>query len=219
VEVLGVELRGGQVLPAQHVVLAVPPHLVEGLLPAEWAAHPYFAAIGRLEAAPISSVHLWFDRPICRLRHAALVGRLSQWVFHRTAIQGAGGPAVAEDQRAVPGVAAGGSFYYQVVISASREVAERPAAETIGAVLAELRAIWPGAAQARVVHQRLITEHKAVTSMTPGVEALRPVQQSPIANLQLAGDYTQTGWPCTMEGAVRSGELAAENILARMRPA
>jgi uncharacterized protein with NAD-binding domain and iron-sulfur cluster len=67
--------------------------------------------------------------------------------------------------------------------------------------------------EARRVHSRLVTEHKAVVSMLPGVERFRPVQQSPIGNLQLAGDWTKTGWPGTMEGAVRSGYLAAENVL------
>ena len=103
--------------------------------------------------------------------------------------------------------------YYQVVISASREVLERGHDETIRAVIDELAGIWPGVRAARLVHARLVTEHKAVISMLPGVDRMRPVQQSPIGNLQMAGDWTQTGWPGTMEGAVRSGYLAAENVL------
>jgi uncharacterized protein with NAD-binding domain and iron-sulfur cluster len=85
--------------------------------------------------------------------------------------------------------------------------------ETIRAVVDELAAVWPDVRAARLVHSRLVTEHKAVVSMLPGVDRLRPAQQSPIANVQLAGDWTNTGWPGTMEGAVRSGYLAAENIL------
>ena len=91
-------------------------------------------------------------------------------------------------------------------------MAERPQAEVIDEVAAELKAIWPEAASAELLHSRMIVEHKAVFSPLPGSEELRPAQQSPMANLQLAGDWTQTGWPATMEGAVRSGFLAAENV-------
>jgi uncharacterized protein with NAD-binding domain and iron-sulfur cluster len=103
--------------------------------------------------------------------------------------------------------------YYQVVISASREVQPRGQEETIRTVVEELGGIWPAVREARLVHARLVTEHKAVVSMVPGVERFRPAQQSPIVNVQLAGDWTKTGWPGTMEGAVRSGYLAAENVL------
>jgi uncharacterized protein with NAD-binding domain and iron-sulfur cluster len=79
----------------------------------------------------------------------------------------------------------------------------------------ELRDAFPDAGFAQLVHARLVTEHKAVWSPVPGVDARRPPQQTPLENLQLAGDWTATGWPATMEGAVRSGFLAAENILRR----
>jgi uncharacterized protein with NAD-binding domain and iron-sulfur cluster len=82
-------------------------------------------------------------------------------------------------------------------------------------VVGDLAGFWRVIEAARLLSSRLVTEHRAVFSVTPGVEALRPVQQSPWPNLQLAGDYTRTGWPGTMEGAVRSGWLAAENILSR----
>jgi uncharacterized protein with NAD-binding domain and iron-sulfur cluster len=82
-------------------------------------------------------------------------------------------------------------------------------------VLGELAALWPEAQAAQLRHWRMVTEQRAVFSVTPGVDALRPPQQSPTQNLQLAGDWTATGWPATMEGAVRSGRLAAQNVLRR----
>lgn len=194
----GVELRNGEVLEAEHVVLAVPHFAVLPLLPDERRADAPWRGIEQLESAPISSAHLWFDRPITRLPHATFVGRLSQWLFNRSEIRGIREP---------------GSHYYQVVISASRNLADLSQDQVIRQVVEELGAIWPAAAEARLTHARLVTEHKAALSMTPGVDALRPAQQSPIPNLQLAGDWTNTGWPSTMEGAVRSGYLAAENIL------
>jgi uncharacterized protein with NAD-binding domain and iron-sulfur cluster len=62
---------------------------------------------------------------------------------------------------------------------------------------------------------RVVTEHAATFSAVPGVDRWRPQQQSPIENLFVAGDWTATGWPATMEGAVRSGYLAAEALLRR----
>jgi squalene-associated FAD-dependent desaturase len=219
----GVELRSGERIDADQVILAVPQNLVLSLLPEEWHSHPGLAGIEHLETAPISSVHLWFDRPITDLRHATFVGKQSQWLFNRSAIQatfvvpasaGRDAPQTTVGSQTPP-PEGGTTNYYQIVISASRDVVESGNDETIRAVVEELASVWPVVREARLVHSRLVTEHKAVVSMLPGVDKLRPPQQSPIANLQLAGDWTQTGWPGTMEGAVRSGYLAAENVLRR----
>jgi squalene-associated FAD-dependent desaturase len=208
----GAVLRSGEVVPADHVILAVPHWLVLELLPNELREAPQLAKIGGLESAPISSIHLWFDRPIlfparpenrgssvrdCELPHAVLIGRLSQWVFNRGLLQ-----STAET----------GSSY-QVVISASRNIADWSQHETIGKVCEELAQIFPRMREAQLLHSRLVTEHRAVFSNQPGASDCRAAQQSPVANLQLAGDWTRTGWPATMEGAVRSGYLAAENVL------
>ncbi|HEY3966790.1 MAG TPA: hydroxysqualene dehydroxylase HpnE [Planctomycetaceae bacterium] len=236
----GVELRSGERIDADEVILAVPQNLVLPLLPEACRAHPRLAGIDRLETAPISSVHLWFDRPITKLRHATFVGKQSQWLFNRSAIQATCAGQAGAVERAItdpqpqnhatppgPPLLRGGELdsalrtpnselhYYQVVISASRDVVEAGNDQTIRMVVDELAGVWPIVREARLVHSRLVTEHKAVVSMLPGVDKLRPPQQSPIDNLQLAGDWTQTGWPGTMEGAVRSGYLAAENVLRR----
>jgi hypothetical protein len=108
------------------------------------------------------------------------------------------------------------AHYYQVVISASHGLKGRKRDEVVAEVCAELKAIWPAARDARLLHWRMVTEPAAVFSMRPGVERLRPAQRTPIANLALAGDWTDTGWPATMEGAVRSGYLAVEAILASL---
>jgi squalene-associated FAD-dependent desaturase len=219
--VSAVELRNGERLAARQFVLAVPQQRALSLLPESIRTLPQIAMIERLETAPIASVHLWFDRPITSLPHAVLVGRLSQWVFNRSRGEGR---TVRGEIASLPiprsSLLTPRSFYYQVVISNAREMAERPQAEVVAEVVAELKAIWPWAADAKLRHSRVIIEHHAVFSPLPGSDELRPVQQSPIENLQLAGDWTRTGWPATMEGAVRSGFLAAENVLAKMgRPA
>ncbi|MCA9076903.1 MAG: hydroxysqualene dehydroxylase HpnE [Planctomycetaceae bacterium] len=204
-EVVAARLRSGEVIAADEFVLAVPWHRVRDLVPSSLVDHPVVTAADQIEAAPISSVHLWFGRPVLDVPHAVLVGRLGQWVFTR-----------AQSLNPQPSTLSSNLHYLQVVISASHELAAKPQAEVVAAVVTELGEIWPEANGASLVHGRVVTEHRAVFSPQPGVEKLRPAQQSPMANLQLAGDWTQTGWPATMEGAVRSGYLAAENILRRM---
>lgn len=215
----GVELRTGERVDAAHVIVAVPWHAAGSLFPADLQSHPQLQTLGELEAAPISSVHLWFDRPLMSLPHASLIGGLSQWVFNREVIQGHRRDAGATDL--LPSISNLSAVhrqntlqhYYQVVVSASRSLSAMENDQIVEQVVGELRSAWPDAATAKLLHGRVVTEHKAVFSPLPGADERRPQQQSFIPNVQFAGDWTQNGWPATMEGAVRSGYLAAENVL------
>ena len=212
--VTGVRLGSNEVIPGDEFVVALPFFRVLSVLPESLAARTELQGIKQLEPAPISSIHLWFDRPITDLPHAVLVDRLCQWVFNRTAIKSvqirqSSAPDSNEDRLV-------DAFYYQIVISASHQLERSSKDEIQKQVLQELTDVWPIVAEAKLLHSRHVTEHRAVFSPVPGVDALRPVQQSPVANLQLAGDWTRTGWPATMEGAVRSGYLASSNILKRL---
>ena len=149
------------------------------------------AADERLAGSPITAVHLWFDRDCIDLPHAVLVGRVSQWVFR---------PDAAEGRQ--PG-------YCQVVISASRGLLGNDREALLAAVVAELRETFPAAREAVLLESRVVTDPTAVLSVRPGVDAFRPAAGTVVPNLFLAGDWTATGWPSTMEGAVRSGRLAA----------
>jgi len=186
-------LRGGTTLTADYYVLAVPFDRVAELLPDTVRDDSFFAAAKGLEPSPITSVHLWFDRPALDRPHAVLLDCVGQWVFNR-------------------GEVAAGEHYLQVVISASRGVPRERLAERVHA---ELARIFPRVAAARLLRSKVVTEHAATFSAVPGVDRFRPSQATPVPNLMLAGDWTATGWPATMEGAVRSGDLAAEAILAR----
>jgi squalene-associated FAD-dependent desaturase len=207
--VTSVLLGSGESVEGDEFIMAAPFYRVLSMLPPSLANHSSLAGVSQLQAAPISSVHLWFDRPITELPHAVFVDRLCQWVFNRTALA----------ERSVTEPAAvniDGGYYYQIVISASRELAGQSKESILAQVISELTSVWPIAADANLLHSRQVTEHRAVFSPVPGVDTLRPTQQSPVPNLQLAGDWTQTGWPATMEGAVRSGYLAAGNVLKRL---
>jgi squalene-associated FAD-dependent desaturase len=202
---VGIRLDGGKELPFDHVILAVPWRRAADLLSASLLDRaPLLAQARLLASAPITGVHLWLDRPITDLPHAVLVGRLSQWVFRRTDLQ-----SVVTGRIANPS-------YYQVVISASHDLAGREREAIRDEVLDDLRAIFPAAGAANLLRWQMITEQEAVFSYRPGLDEVRPRQTTPVPNLVLAGDWTRTGWPATMEGAVRSGYLAAEAILARI---
>ncbi len=99
------------------------------------------------------------------------------------------------------------------MISASYELLGWDKTAIRDAVLADLAAIWPAARSARLLRWWVVTEHGATFAVRPGVEQFRPPQKTPIDGLFLAGDWTDTGWPATMEGAVRSGYLAAQGIM------
>jgi squalene-associated FAD-dependent desaturase len=193
----GLELRTGETVYADHYVAAVPFDRLLTLLPDELiACEHYFSDLQNLETSPITSVHVWYDRPVLPRPHVVLVDCLGQWIFSR-------------------GEVAPGEHYLQVVVSAARQFRGKGHEEVQGLILAELAHLFPIASRARLHRVRVVTEHAATFSAVPGVDKWRPSQASPLANLFVAGDWTATGWPATMEGAVRSGYLAAEALLVR----
>ena len=197
----GLRLRAGGSVEADFVVIAAPFDRVAGLLPPPILGRiPGLDGLERIEASPITGVHLWFDRQVCPHEHVVVVGRLIQWIFDHSAIQG----------RSTPD---GLGQYLQVVISASYDLLGMDKRQILDAVLADLGAIWPASKAANLTRSWVVTEHGATFAARPGIDGLRPEQRTPIDGLFLAGDWTATGWPATMEGAVRSGYLAAEGVL------
>jgi squalene-associated FAD-dependent desaturase len=140
-----VSLRDGTTISADEVVLAVPFDRVLPLLPAEWASRPEFAAAGKLTPSPITSVHLWYDRPVTDLPHAVFVDCLGQWLFNR-------------------GEFAPGEFYVQVVVSAARPLRGVGRDEIARRVAAELASLFPAAASAQLLRTKVVTELTATFS-------------------------------------------------------
>jgi len=189
-----VTTRTGEALTANTYISALPfDRLLDALPPEVIDAHLYFANLRRLETSPITSVHLWYRRPVMELPHVVLVDCGGQWVFQRGA-----GPA--------------GEHYVQVVVSAARHFRGMGQAEVQRRIVEEMARLFPAASVDMLVRARMVTEHVATFSAVPGVDAWRPAQRSPIENLFIAGDWTATGWPATMEGAVRSGYAAAQAV-------
>ena len=193
--VVGVQLRDGRTMTADTYIAAVPFHRLLDLLPIEVIdRHVEFSRLRQLEVSPITSVHLWFNRAVLDLPHVVLVDCLGQWIFNR---------GQQENQ----------SFYVQVVISAARSLRDWGHDEIKRRIVEELTLLFPKISTANLMHARVVTEHAATFAPLPGIDRLRPGQRSPIGNLFLAGDWTATGWPATMEGAVRSGYMAAEAFM------
>jgi squalene-associated FAD-dependent desaturase len=188
-------LRSGETLTADSYVSAVPFTRLLELLPLEVTEqHEYFSNLRKLETSPITSVHLWYDRPCFSLQHVVLLGCLGQWVFNR-------------------GEPSSGEHYLQVVLSASRALRGLGHDEIQRRIHEELSKLFPAIESAKLLRGRVITEHAATFSAVPGVDRWRPSQRSPIERLFVAGDWTDTGWPATMESAVRSGYLAADAVM------
>jgi zeta-carotene desaturase len=142
-----------------------------------------------LQHSPITGVHLWFDREVTTLPHATLLDRTMQWMFNKDR-----------------------GRYLQLVVSASRDLTALSRKEIIDIAVGDLRLFLPRVHDANLVKAHVVKEQRATFSAAPGTEGLRPGTESSIGNLFMAGDWTRSGWPATMEGAVRSGYLAAEAV-------
>jgi squalene-associated FAD-dependent desaturase len=179
---------------ADGVVVALPHYNVEAALPTG-ALGPGVRP-GALGSSPIVNVHVHFDRPVTELPVAAGLGTVAQWVFDRTASSGANR----------------GQYLAVSISGADREVGLRP--DQLGSEAVDaLRAIFPPAKEAKVLSTFVTREHHATFRASPGSSAHRPPARTPLPGLALAGAWTSTGWPPTMESAVRSGTQAARAVL------
>jgi squalene-associated FAD-dependent desaturase len=176
---------GGEEMRAQHYICALPFERVAAVAP------DLALDLQGFEHSPITGIHLWFDRPITDLPHATLLDRTIQWMFNKSE-----------------------GRYIQLVVSASRKLVEMPRVDVIALGLRELADFFPAVRDARLEKAHVVKEVRATFSARPGLESRRPPSRTVVGNLFLAGDWTRSGWPATMEGAVRSGYLAAEAVAA-----
>lgn len=191
-------LRGDRdMLRAGKVVMAVPFDQVEPLLAQEVFARALPLGVGSFAHSPITTIHLWYDRDVTGMDHAALLDTTIEWMFCKSRIRGWN--------------AAQGS-YVELTISASHVQLRQTPEEIFRSALREFEGFFPEARKAMLRKHLVLKEAKATFSVLPGMDRLRPAQQTAMPGLFLAGDWTRTGWPSTMEGAVRSGYLAAEAV-------
>ncbi len=179
---------------ARKVILALPFEQTQKLLTGVPGAAGLLGQTERFEHSPFISILLWFDRQITDLDHAWLLDTTIQWFFNKSRIRGS-----AQEQ---------GSHVELVIAGSKREIGLSRQA-ILEPALAELARFFPEAGKAKLIKSGILKEARATFSVVPGLDSFRPAQTTPLPNLYLAGDWTRTDWPSTMEGAVRSGRLAA----------
>ncbi|MEM8737874.1 MAG: hydroxysqualene dehydroxylase HpnE [Planctomycetota bacterium] len=199
--VTAVRLNDGRRLEAAAYVSALPFEALDRMAgPAMKADDPRLQRLGELNTSPIVGLHLWVRSPkhtvTTTLPHVVLTGSPIQWFFNR-------GWEDGRDAQHLHGV-----------VSAAHDLLDKPNAEILDLAVGELRRFVPGGGDAELIEGRVVKERRATFSCEPGVDALRPPVAGAIGNLWLAGDWTATGWPATMEGAARSGFAAADEMMS-----
>ena len=194
-----VELSDGSSLRADRYVSALPFDALLEALPRDVAGGVFFAGISELTSSPIVGVHLWYDRPIMGQKFVAFLDSPVQWVFNRSAIEGSSG----DDGQHVC-----------ISVSGAWEYVDRPKEDLRELFSSEMERLFPAASTARIERSLIVKQPRATFRCVPGSARLRPSQKTPIPNLFLAGEWTDTGWPSTMEGAVRSGVYAADALMS-----
>jgi len=194
----GVQLR------ASKLLLALPFEQTQRLLATLPEDSPQsrniLPAMQHFTHAPITTIHLWYDCEITELDHAALLDTRIQWVFNKSRIRRGEDDAREQGQ------------YLELVISASFAELHQTREQILSSALEELSRFFPTVREATVLKSGVLKEARATFSVVPGLERYRMAQDAPGDGLYLAGDWTRTGWPSTMEGAARSGRLAAEAV-------
>jgi len=193
---------GGGEVRADYAILATPFNGTAKVLPDIPEMQPLREQAGHFGSSPITGIHLWFDREVTPLEHAVLLERTIQWMFQKSKIL---------NTRRESGDT---GSYLELVVSSSKTLVDKSRNEIVDLAVRELAEFFPAVREAKLTKATVIKEVHATFSPAPGSDAYRPSHISPWPRLFLAGDWTATGWPSTMEGAVRSGYGAAEVLAA-----
>jgi zeta-carotene desaturase len=186
-----------------YLISAVPFQVLAKLMPSAMQSDALREDLAQLRTSPITGIHFWFDREVTELDHAVLLDRTIQWMFQKSKILA--GQAQSTD-------APPAGSYLELVVSSSKTLVEKSRQEVLDLALKELGELFPAVKTARVLKATVIKEINATFTPAPGVDRYRPPQQGPWPRIILSGDWTATGWPATMEGAVRAGYAAAEAL-------
>ena len=190
--VTGIRLHDGGVLKGDYYISAVPYDSLQRLLPDKKgiSVTPLFSA------SPIISIHLLFNNSITDYRFAALLNSPIQWIFNKEKLY---------RDSSYRGL-------LSIVISGAHQYIDVPSEKLVDLALGELKKVLPDTHSVRLLYSKVIKERAATFSPVPGVDLYRPAQKTLIQNLFLAGDWTNTGLPATIEGAVISGYQCARLI-------
>lgn len=202
-----INCNAGELHTCDHVISAVPWHQIQRII-CEIPELAYLANVKSLPSSEITGVHLWFDRSLGDFDQLITVGTVAQWIFRPTwtAHESDSNDCVSSSKR---------GYYYQVVISGSQKCKSMDHTTLINQLKHEIRQVSPQARDATLLSYRVVTDPRATIICNHQNERLRPEAGTPLPSLHLAGDWTATGWPSTMEGAVISGQKAVANLAAQ----
>ncbi|MFM7157425.1 MAG: hydroxysqualene dehydroxylase HpnE [Bacteroidota bacterium] len=187
----GVYLQDGMYIESKKVISAIPPHSLVKVLPETSISLSYISQLNAIQYSPIISLYLWFDRPFPAIDIAAIMEASTQWVFQKTTKMRDGSSLLA------------------LTISAGNDIIHSSTEELAHACATEIRLCFPEMNDAQLLHWKVIKERMATVLIDPDTENARLNSTTPITGLLLAGDWTNTGLPATLESAALSGKLAA----------
>lgn len=194
-KIVGLNIGEGRTLTAENYVSSVPfDRLAKLSTPQMMHDDHRLQHLNEFDVSPIVGIHVWFSRTVMKLPHIALTQSPLHWIFNK-------------------GSDGAGWQHLHGVISAADDLMPIERADILKMVVEEMRNVLPDIGTLEPVNHRVIKDKRATFRLAPGIDAIRPSSAGPIKNLMLAGDWTDSGWPATMEGAVRSGYLAAGAIL------
>jgi zeta-carotene desaturase len=191
---------GGEKIRVDYAIVAAPFNTLEKLLPDSPYLERMRSDARHLDSSPITGIHLFFDREITPLEHAVLLERTIQWMFQKSKIL-----ATRRD-------APQNGSYLELVVSSSKTLVNKSRQEILDLAMRELAEFFPAVREAKLTKATVVKEIHATFAPSPGSDAFRSPHKTRWQTLFIAGDWTVTGWPATMEGAVRSGYGAAEAL-------
>ena len=157
-------------------------------------SNSFLGTLSQFTSSPILTINLWFDRPVMEQEFVAVLDSNIQWVFNKSRI--------FQSRKH-------STQYLSLVISAAAKYVNLEKNRIVRMALEDLKQLMPEEAAAKVIHSLVIKEKRATFSPRPGIEAFRPSTRTSFSNFYLAGDWTDTGYPATIEGSVISGKKAA----------
>ncbi|MDG0867617.1 FAD-dependent oxidoreductase [Candidatus Lucifugimonas marina] len=201
-QITGVRTTGDELIEGEAVVSAVPAAAMNSLIPGgSDGQDDFFTPAESVRTAPIVAVHIWYDRPVLTEKFVATLDSLLQWVFNDTDLKSRN----EAGQHVV------------ISLSGAWEWQDRSKQELRDIFTLEMEKAFPAAGKAKITKFTIVKMLEATFRVEPGSQKRRLSQRTPLPGFYLAGDWTDTGWPSTMESAVRSGNLAAEYIVEDIR--
>lgn len=194
----------GKRFSSEHMISALQPHDLLSVFPDNLRKFPMFDSMAHIGYVPIIGFHVWYDREIMQEEFLAFVDSSIQWIFNKTAM-------ISRDKSENAG-----RQYLCASVGGAHDLIDKPKNELEALFMNEISRLLPQAKKALVLKSIIVKEPHATIRSSPGCSVLRPGAETELPGFYLAGEWTDTGWPSTMEGAVKSGVTAAEILMSRV---